>query len=174
MAAINDLINQIQDPALRAKIEQEVEKLTKQKKFGLVFEEHLPECTPLYDIPVRKGLKVSVRDGKANEIYIVLKVADGKAVCLPKDGTKAVEFDVADLVTTAELGDPIYPCLQPLGEVCNAPDSDLWHTLIEADNYHEYEAFRICHPVHRTDTNRRGRESQEQRLLYGHDQSHVR
>lgn len=67
MAAINDLINQIQDPALRAKIEQEVEKLTKQKKFGLVFEEHLPECTPLYDIPVRKGLKVSVRDGKANE-----------------------------------------------------------------------------------------------------------
>ena len=69
MAAIHDLINQIQDPALRAKIEQEVEKLTKQKKFGLVFEEHLPECTLLYDIPVRKGLKVSVRDGKANETY---------------------------------------------------------------------------------------------------------
>lgn len=136
MAAIHDLINQIQDPALRAKIEQEVDKLTKQKKFGLVFEEHLPECTPLYDIPVRKGLKVSVRDGKANETYAVLKVTDGKAVCLPKDGAEAVEFDVADLVTTAELGDPIYPCLQPLGEVCNAPDSDLWHTLIEADNYH--------------------------------------
>ena len=136
MAAINDLINQIQDPALRAKIEQEVDKLTKQKKFGLVFEEHLPECTPLYDIPVRKGLKVSVRDGKASETYTVLKVTDGKAVCLPKDGAEAVELDVADLVTTAELGDPIYPCLQPLGEVCNAPDSDLWHTLIEADNYH--------------------------------------
>ena len=30
MTAIHDLINQIQDPALRAKIEQEVEKLTKQ------------------------------------------------------------------------------------------------------------------------------------------------
>lgn len=108
MAAIHDLINQIQDPALRAKIEQEVDKLTKQKKFGLVFEEHLPECTPLYDIPVRKGLKVSVRDGKANETYTVLKVTDGRAVCLPKDGAEAVEFDVADLVTTAELGDPIY------------------------------------------------------------------
>lgn len=145
MAAINDLINQIQDPALRAKIEQEVDKLTKQKKFGLVFEEHLPECTPLYDIPVRKGLKVSVRDGKANEIYIVLKVADGKAVCLPKDGTKAVEFDVADLVTTAELGDPIYPYLQPLGEVCNAPDSDLWHTLIEADNYHALQLLEYLY-----------------------------
>ena len=47
MAAINDLINQIQDPALRAKIEQEVDKLTKQKKFGLVFEEHLPDTLAL-------------------------------------------------------------------------------------------------------------------------------
>ena len=37
MAAINDLIAQIQDPILRAKIEQEANKLTKQKKFGLVF-----------------------------------------------------------------------------------------------------------------------------------------
>ena len=145
MAAIHDLINQIQDPALRAKIEQEVEKLTKQKKFGLVFEEHLPECTLLYDIPVRKGLKVSVRDGKANETYTVLKVTDGRAVCLPKDGAEAVEFDVADLVTTAELGDPIYPCLQPLGEVCNAPDSELWHTLIEADNYHALQLLEYLY-----------------------------
>ena len=145
MAAIHDLINQIQDPALRAKIEQEVEKLTKQKKFGLVFEEHLPECTLLYDIPVRKGLKVSVRDGKANETYTVLKVTGGRAVCLPKDGAEAVEFNVADLVTTAELGDPIYPCLQPLGEVCNAPDSDLWHTLIEADNYHALQLLEYLY-----------------------------
>ena len=48
MAAINDLIAQIQDAELRNKIEQEVNRMNKQKKFGLVFEEHLPECTPLY------------------------------------------------------------------------------------------------------------------------------
>ena len=52
MAAINDLIAQIQDPILRAKIEQEANKLTKQKKFGLVFEEHLPESTRLYGVPI--------------------------------------------------------------------------------------------------------------------------
>ena len=51
MAAINDLIAQIQDAELRNKIEQEVNRMNKQKKFGLVFEEHLPECTPLYDMP---------------------------------------------------------------------------------------------------------------------------
>lgn len=104
MAALNDLIQKIENPELRAQIQAAADRLTKQKKFGLVFEEHLPECTPLYDIPVRKGLKVSVRNGKANETYTVLKIADGKALCLPKNGTEAVEFDVADLVTTGGAG----------------------------------------------------------------------
>lgn len=100
---------------------------------------------PSVRYPCQKRLKVSVRDGKANETYTVLKVTDGRAVCLPKDGAEAVEFDVADLVTTAELGDPIYPCLQPLGKVCNAPDSDLWHTLIEADNYHALQLLEYLY-----------------------------
>ena len=145
MAALHELIQKIENPELRAQIQEAADRLTKQKKFGLVFEEHLPECTPLYNIPVRKGLKVSVRNGKANETYTVLKIAEGKALCLPKNSSEAVEFDVAELVTTAELGDPIYPCLQPLGEVCNAPDSDLWHTLIEADNYHALQLLEYLY-----------------------------
>ena len=145
MAALNELIQKIENPELRAQIQEAANRLVKQKKFGLVFEEHLPECTPLYDIPVRKGLKVSVHSGKASETYTVLAVADGKALCLPKNRTEAVEFAIDDLVTTAELGDPIYPCLQPLGEVCNAPDSDLWHTLIEADNYHALQLLEYLY-----------------------------
>ena len=43
---------------------------------------------------------------------------------------------MSDLVTVARFGEPIYPFLKPLGSVTNAPDNDLWHTLIEADNYH--------------------------------------
>ena len=39
MAAINDLISQIQDETLRNRIQKEVSKMAKQKKFGLVFEE---------------------------------------------------------------------------------------------------------------------------------------
>ena len=136
MAALNELIRKIENPELRVQIQEAVNKLLKQKKFGLVFEDHLPEYTILYDIPVRKGLKVSLRGGNASETYTVLKVEDGKALCLPRNGNEAVEFSVADLVTTAELGDPIYPSLQLMDEVCNAPDSNLWHTLIEADTYH--------------------------------------
>lgn len=145
MAALNELIQKVENPELRAQLQAAANKLTKQKKFGLVFEEHLPECTPLYDIPVRKGAKVSVRNGKANETFTVLKIEDGAATCLPRNSKEAVQFAVADLVTTAELGDPIYPCLQKLDEVCNAPDSGLWHTLIEADNYHALQLLEYLH-----------------------------
>lgn len=145
MAALHELIQKIENPELRAQIQDAANKLMKQKKFGLVFEEHFPECTLLHDIPVRKGLKVSVRGGKANKTYTVLHIEDGIATCLSKGSEEAVRFAVSDLVTTAELGDPIYPCLQPLGEVCNAPDSDLWHTLIEADNYHALQLLKYLY-----------------------------
>ena len=145
MAELHELIEKIENPELRAQIQAAADRLTKQKKFGLVFEEHLPECTPLYDIPVRKGAKVSVRNGKANETYTVLKIENGVATCLPKNSKETVQFAVTALVTTAELGDPIYPCLQPLGEVCNAPDSELWHTLIEADNYHALQLLEYLY-----------------------------
>jgi len=51
MAAINDLIEQIEDEGLRQRINEELRRLLKQKKFGLVFEEHQPEGlteSPIY------------------------------------------------------------------------------------------------------------------------------
>lgn len=145
MAALNELIQKVENPELRAQLQAAADKLAKQKKFGLVFEEHLPECTPLYDIPVRKGAKVSVRNGKANETYTVLKIENDIATCLPRNSKEAVKFSIDELIMTAELGDPIYPCLQSLGEVCNAPDSELWHTLIEADNYHALQLLEYLY-----------------------------
>ena len=47
MAALDDLISQIPDESLRERIRAEVKRANRQKKFGLVFEEHLPEATPL-------------------------------------------------------------------------------------------------------------------------------
>ena len=136
MAAINDLINQIQDPALRDRIQKEVNKLAKQKKFGLVFEEHMPECTPLYDMPIKAGTTVAKRAGSVNDIYKVLRIKDGMAACVHKESQETCTIDVSELVAVAEFGESIYPYLKPIDSVCNAPDSDLWHTLIEADNYH--------------------------------------
>lgn len=147
MAAINDLISQIQDETLRNRIQEEVSKMTKQKKFGLVFEEHMPESTPLYDMPIKRGCNVMRRDSKDDKsIYVVLKVEDDTAVCVkPEQQDEAVTFELKDIVRVAEFGEPIYPYLKPLDSVCNAPDSDLWHTLIEADNYHALQLLEYLY-----------------------------
>lgn len=145
MAVLNDLIAQIENAELRRRIEAEVERLNKQKKFGLVFEDHLPECTPLYDIPVKVGSTVALRAGQVNEIYKVLKIEGEEATCVKKDASDIVTFSLNDLVSVAEFGEPIYPYLKPLDSVCNAPDSDLWHTLIEADNYHALQLLEYLY-----------------------------
>lgn len=147
MAAINDLISQIQDETLRNRIQEEVSKMAKQKKFGLVFEEHMPESTPLYDMPIKRGCNVMRRDSKDDKsIYVVLKVEDDTAVCVkPEQKDEAVTFELKDIVRVAKFGESIYPYLKPLDSVCNAPDSDLWHTLIEADNYHALQLLEYLY-----------------------------
>ena len=145
MAAINDLIAQIEDIALRERIAKEVDRLSKQKKFGLVFEEHLPECTPLYDIPVKAGALVAKKAGEVNDVYKVLCIDDNTAQCLHRESKETAEIALDDLVTVAEFGEPIYPYLKPIDTVCNAPDSDLWHTLIEADNYHALQLLEYLY-----------------------------
>lgn len=145
MAAINDLIAQIQDESLRDRIQKEVNKLAKQKKFGLVFEDHIPECTPLYDIPVKRGALAALKGGNIKENYFVKSISGGVAQCVNKASDESAEFAVDDLVTVAEFGEPIYPYLKPLDSVCNAPDSDLWHTLIEADNYHALQLLEYLY-----------------------------
>lgn len=145
MAAINDLIAQIEDIALRERIAKEVDRLSKQKKFGLVFEEHLPECTPLYDIPVKVGALVAKKAGEVNDVYKVLGIEDNTAQCLHRESNETTEIALDDLVTVAEFGKPIYPYLKPIDTVCNAPDSDLWHTLIEADNYHALQLLEYLY-----------------------------
>lgn len=147
MAAINDLISQIQDAELRERIQKEVNKLSKQKKFGLVFEDHMPECTPLYDMPIKRGCNVMLRDSKEDKsIYVVVKIEDDKAICVKRENQdEPITFALNDMVCIAEFGEPIYPYLKPLDSVCNAPDSDLWHTLIEADNYHALQLLEYLY-----------------------------
>ena len=111
--------------------------MSKQKKFGLVFEEHLPENTPLYDLPIRTGVRVAKKDGDIRDNYRVMSVKDGMAECIHLDDDhKIVSLHIDDIIAVAQFGEPIYPYLKPMDSICNAPDSELWHTLIEADNYH--------------------------------------
>jgi adenine-specific DNA-methyltransferase len=146
MAAINDLLRQISDEALRERLSQEVVRINKNKKFGLVFEEHIPECTPLYNIPIRKGSLVAKKAGKIIDLYNVLEIDGAIARCLHKSSSEIKEFPINELVSVAQFGDPIFPSLIPVDKVENSPDSDLWHTLIEADNYHALQLLEYLYP----------------------------
>ena len=151
MAEINDLIARIQDPDLRQRIEKEVKELTKQKKFGLVFENHIPEMTLLYDYPISRGCKVICKsddDKKLSEdiLWEVKKISKSKATCVHTVTNDEQTFNISDLICVAKNGEPIYPCLKFIDSVQKAPNSDLWHTLIEADNYHALQLLAYLYP----------------------------
>lgn len=136
MAAIDELLRQIPDEALRRRLAQEFETQAKQKKFGLVWEDHVPECTMLPDVRIKRGSLVAKRDGEISDLYWVKTLGDGIATCQHEaDGTE-VTIAVSELVAVARFGEPIFPYLKPQDSICRAPESDLWHTLIEADNFH--------------------------------------
>jgi adenine-specific DNA-methyltransferase len=148
MSAIHDLIAQVSDPRLRERLAAEWASASQEKKFGLVFEDHLPELLPLYKARPRKGDLVCRRSGSLGDIWQVMRVRNGVAACVrpsretcppEPDRTAAsapVEFAVDELLVVREFGEPIFPALTPVDAVANGPADAPWHTLIEADNYH--------------------------------------
>ena len=137
MAAIDNMIEKISDLGLKQDISHEVARMKQQKKFGLVFEEHLPEATPLYDVPIKKKSLVAEKDGFFKVFYRVKRVEGDALICETLDDKhEEISFEKDRMVAVAMFGEPIYPYLKSIDEVLNAPDSKLWHTLIEAENYH--------------------------------------
>ena len=147
MSAIHDLIGQIGDPRLRERLAVEWKAASTGKKFGLVFEDHLPELLPLPKAKPRRGDLVCRRQGALKDVWQVKSVKDGVVTCVkPQDEThpseptrataEAVNFAVDEVMVVREFGEPIFPSLVPVDAVANGPLDAPWHTLIEADNYH--------------------------------------
>ena len=136
MAAIDQYIERITDESLKEQIQMELARLMKKKSFGLVFEHHMPDNLLMPEVPIRRGTNVVIRNGKVSDVYEVQSLTDTEATCIQLSTMSEVVLPLADLVAIARRGDVIYPYLKPMDSVKNAPDSELWHTLIEADNYH--------------------------------------
>ena len=107
--------------------------------------DHVPECTALYDVTVHVGSKVALKDKKINDVYVVKAINDNQATCVNTQTKETAEFNVDSLVSIAEFGEAIYPYLKPIDSIENAPDSSLWHTLIEADNYHALQLLEYLY-----------------------------
>jgi len=147
LSAIHDLIAQISDPRLRERLAAEWATASQDKKFGLVFEDHLPELLPLYNAKPRRGDLVCRRHGPLNEVWQVRTVREGVATCIkPQDeahpsepnraASEPVSFAVDELLVVRQFGEPIFPALVPMDAVANGPADAPWHTMIDADNYH--------------------------------------
>lgn len=143
--ALDALIDRIPDEALRGQIREALKKQNQQKKFGLVFEDHIPESTVLYDVPVKAGSTVALRGGDVSKQMKVLAIDGEVAHCISLPEKEPVDQPLESSVSVAKFGEPIYPYLKQLDTVCNAPGSDLWHTLIEADNYHALQLLEYLY-----------------------------
>lgn len=145
MAAIHDLLRQVTDSALRQRLTEEFVRLGKNKQFGLVFEEHLPECAPLYTFPIRENTTVARKKAKLDTFYTVKSIKGDVALCLNKHSLQEETIPTSELVTIAQLGDPIFPSLESVDKICHAPDNPLWHILIEAENYHALQLLEYLY-----------------------------
>ena len=142
MAKIEDLIAQIPDERLKKAIGAEVRELKKNKKFGLVFEQHLPETVRLPKLPVKEGELVAKKCESGNELWRVKSIRKDTATLeraiegYPLPSETGIEMPVAELVVVRSFGDPIYPALVPVDRVARGGPDKPWHMLINADNFH--------------------------------------
>ncbi|HSH59785.1 MAG TPA: DNA methyltransferase [Acidimicrobiales bacterium] len=154
---LDGLLARVNDPALRADLTAQVERLRAKRTFGLVFESHLPERVRLPEHPIRAGVKVASRDDTDSAAFQVVRIHDGKATIrkvrhpdgatLSSDELAEVvdeERDVDALVVIADFGEPVYPGLRRLGSVDRGGDKPV-HIAIKGENHHVLEAMQFTH-----------------------------
>ncbi len=145
MAKIEDFIAQIPDERLRKAIAAEVRDLKKNKKFGLVFEEHLPETVRLPNLPVKVGDLVAKKRESGNQIWKgkadLVKPVDG----YPTGADEGGEVPVTELVVVRSFGVPIYPALVPVDRIASGGPDKPWNVLINSDNFHALQLLLCCY-----------------------------
>ena len=100
--ALDALIDRIPDEALRGQIREALKKQNQQKKFGLVFEDHIPESTVLYDVPVKAGSTVALRGGDVSKQMKVLAIDGEVAHCISLPEKEPVDQPLESLGNTAQ------------------------------------------------------------------------
>jgi DNA methylase len=135
VAKIDDLVEQVKDQGHQSKLRAAVAELKARTRFGLVFEEHIPETAALFGLPISPGATVQLRT-ENRRLYRVLSVRNGVATLDPIDDGKPRDEATGDLLVVKRFGEPIYPTLTPLGAVRRADPSRPAHAVINGENYH--------------------------------------
>ncbi|MBZ5640259.1 MAG: hypothetical protein LAO51_16055 [Acidobacteriia bacterium] len=137
MARIDDLVTQIADKALRQKLEAALADMKRRQRFGLVFEEHVPETSALLHISPAVGSTVQRRSDPDGTLYQVKALRSRGGVTIEPEGGGEVEIATAkDLMLIKRFGDPIFPTLTPIGSVRRGPVDRPHHAIINGENFH--------------------------------------
>ena len=78
MARIDDLAAEVKDAALRKRLQEAIADLKRKQRFGLVFEEHIPEITLLRDFPIKPGATVYRREDTTAKTPLVVATVNAK------------------------------------------------------------------------------------------------
>ena len=148
MARIDDLIEQLTDSRLREQLTAAIGELRRRQRFGLVFEQHIPETTLLPGTSVAAGQIVQYRRDPKGGLWRVLTIKKTAAVIEPagSDGKPSLRQSVkaSDLLTIRPFGDPVYPALEPLGSL-RRHSARPSHIVIEGENYHALQLLLYLH-----------------------------
>jgi len=141
---LDQLISRVDDDALRSRLAQEVELLRGSRRFGLVFDRHIPESVRLPDHPIRKGVRVALRDESSVENWIVDRLSGSTREVAVLSGHGG-ERHVSELVVVREFGEPIYPGLRSVERIERGSANAPWHVVINGENFHALQALRSTH-----------------------------
>lgn len=137
MARIDDLIGQVADKTLKQRLLAAVGDMKRRQRFGLVFEEHIPETTALTALPVQAGATVQRRtDPEGRQLYLVRSVTKSRAVLEPEGGGADEAESIKNLLVVKRFGEPVFPALTSVGAVRRAPSAKPHHAVINGENFH--------------------------------------
>jgi len=138
MAKIDDIIAQVPDKELKLRLQAALSDMRKRQRFGLVYEEHVPESTSLLRFPIQQGSLVQPRqrEGQA-DVYLVKEIKGDKALIEPVHGNAPEQWiALTELLTVKRFGEPIFPALTPIGALqCGAAEQP-HHAVINGENFH--------------------------------------
>lgn len=145
MARIDDLISHVADRDLREQLSRAFNDMRRRKKFGLVFEEHIPETALLSGAGVHEGSQVVLRKEPSHAArFVVVGVDRDTATIRAKGSDKATKMKLGDLLVIKPFGEPVYPVLRPTGTVTRSPDRP-YHVVINGENFHALQLLLFTH-----------------------------
>jgi adenine-specific DNA-methyltransferase len=144
MAKLDDLIKQVKDQRLRSQLKDAAMKLQERKRFGLVFEEHIPETTLLLDYPIKEGANVYIKsDTTLKNPLKVASIKGDNAVVIDRRGEES-KVKLGDLLIYKSFGEPIYAALS-LDEQLSNSEERPYHTVINGENFHALQLLQYTH-----------------------------